>query len=139
MNKIGFVIPGQRPEKSKRRAQQPVPASLDNLRRKIAQFMLYICSTEFARMRKKDKMEKLLEYNQMCMLEIEYAAAVSGGGVREVASVANDGFAETMEWGGGPPAFWTEVWKVTRVLGSGEVIGTVDVPDYGEYDIEDMR
>jgi hypothetical protein len=99
MNKIGFVIPGQRPEKSKRRAQQPVPASLDNLRRKIAQFMLYICSTEFARMRKKDKMEKLLEYNQMCMLEIEYVAAVSGGGVREVASVANDGFTETMDWG----------------------------------------
>jgi hypothetical protein len=38
-----------------------------------------------------------------------------------------------------PPAFWTEVWKVTRVLGSGEVIGTVDVPDYREYDGEDMR
>jgi hypothetical protein len=89
MNKIGFVIPGQKVEKSKKRAAPRVqePQSLLDLRRKIAQMTVYMCSSSFSRMRRGQRLLMLEEYNQAVVLEMEFGAAVAGaGGVREFAA-----------------------------------------------------
>ena len=81
-NKIGYVVPGTNwePEPAEVR-QVAAPDSLLELRKKIAQLTVFFSTARFAKMKKSERLEMTLDYNQMVVLETEFSAACAGQGV----------------------------------------------------------
>ena len=82
MSKIGYVVPGTNwePEPAESR-QVAAPESLLELRKRIAQMTVFFSTARFAKMRKTERLEMTMDYNQMVVLETEFSAALSGQGV----------------------------------------------------------